>query len=164
MSNFKLTRDRLLGIIAIILGITVTIAGSQLEAMIALDEPGPSLFPMISGVGMAVCGLVMLLRKPKSDEPEKPFASKEGWIRMAILFAILVIYVFVGLEYVGYLISTPLLLMVLYYVLADKENKPKIWFCVLLGLVIGVGLYAFFTSMKISLPKGILLKQFGIKW
>lgn len=163
MSNFKFTRDKLLGVIASVLGLLVLIAGSQLKALIVLTEPGPKLFPMISGAGMLLCGLIILFRK--DDKEYKQFMDKEGFIRMVVLYGILMLYVFVGLEYVGYLISTPLLLMTLYYVLAEKGKKPKIWFCILFGLAVGLLLYFFFTSLRISLPKGVILKRlFGLKW
>lgn len=163
MSNFKFTRDKLLGVIASVLGLVVLIAGSRLKALIVLDEPGPRLFPMISGAGMLLCGLIILFRK--DDKEYQPFMDRAGFLRMAVLYAILMLYVFVGLEYVGYLISTPVLLMVLYWVLAEEGKKPKVWFCILFGLAVGLLLYFFFTGIKISLPKGVILKSlFGLKW
>lgn len=162
MSMQKLSRDRVLGLSAIVFGLVVFLAGSRLEPMIALNEPGPKLFPMIAGGGMLICGALMAFRK--KNKQYKPFMDKAGFIRMCQLFLILVAYVFIGLEYVGYLISTPVLLIVLYYVLAEKDKRPPLWHCILMGLGIGLALYFFFTSMKISLPKGVILKLFGLKW
>jgi len=162
MSGSKLSHDRLLGIISVVIGAIVIFMAMQIVPALDLDEPGPKLFPMISGIGLIACGTSLIVRKPRGED--KPFADKAGWIRMAILYLALVIYVFIGLEYVGYLISTPLLIIVLSYMLADKDKKPKVWFCILFGLVVGLTLYFFFTKLKIQLPRGVILKQFGLKW
>lgn len=162
MSGSKLSHDRLLGIIAVVIGVFVIFMAQQIVPALDLDEPGPKLFPMISGIGLIVCGLVLIFRKPRGED--KPFADKAGWIRMAVLFVTLMAYVFIGLEYVGYLISTPLLIMVVSYMLAEKDKKPKIWFCILFGLIVGLTLYFFFSYLKIQLPRGVILKQFGLKW
>ena len=157
----SLTKDKKLGIIASIIGIAIIAYSMQIEPLMELEEPGPKLFPMISGVGILICGLCVFFRKQTKED--KPFADKAGWKRMAELFLILVIYVFIGLEYIGYLISTPILLMVLFYVLAEQDKKPKKWVCAAMGIGIGVFLYVFFhIIVELQLPKGVIFPALGL--
>lgn len=160
MSNFKLTRDRLLGFAAVLLGITVLVLSSSIKTLIQLSEPGPALFPRICGGGFIIFGAMLIFRKPKE---EKPFLDKAGWIRAASVYVALLLYVLVGLEFLGYLISTPILLFALYMMLADKENKPNPIKMALLALVIGVFIYFFFTkAIGGALPRGRLFEALGI--
>mgnify|MGYP002869388537 CR=1 FL=1 len=159
----SLTKDKKLGILAAIIGAGVIIYSSQIEPLMELEEPGPKLFPMISGAGILICGLCIFFRKQTKED--RPFADKAGWKRMAELFLILVIYVFIGLEYIGYLISTPILLVVLFWVLAEPDKKPKKWFCVAMGVGIGLFLYLFFhVLVELQLPKGVLLPALGLNF
>lgn len=160
MTKFKLTRDRLLGLIAVALGITVMIASNSIKSLLELNEPGPALFPRICGGGFIIFGAMLVLRKPREEEP---FLDKAGWLRALSVYLALVIYVFVGLEYLGYLISTPVLLFALYMMLADKENKPNPIKMALLALGIGVFIYFFFTkAIGGILPRGQLFEALGI--
>lgn len=162
MANFKMTRDRMLGLLSVLAGIAVLISSLSIKSRMQLNEPGPALFPRICGCGFVLFGAIILLRKPKADE--KPFMTKDGWIRVVQLYLILMAYVFIGLTYVGYLISTPILLFVLYMVLAEADKKPKVWFAAVLALGIGLFLYLFFRRLiGVPLPQGVILPALGIR-
>lgn len=160
MGSFKLTRDRLLGLVAIVFGITVLLMSMSVKSLIELTEPGPALFPRICGGGFILFGAMLVIRKPKKEDP---FLDKAGWLRALSVYVALLIYVLIGLEFLGYLISTPFLLFALYMMLADKEDRPNPLKMALLALVIGAAVYFFFTkAIGGILPRGRLFEYFGI--
>lgn len=162
MSDFKLTRDRILGLIAVAAGVAIFISSFGIHSLLELNEPGPALFPRICAGGFIIFGAIMVVRKPKSED--KVFVTKAGWGRMAVLYVILMAYVFVGLEYVGYMISTPILLFALYMTLAEKENKPNPIKMALLALIVGGAMYIFFRHIiGVPLPRGVIIPAMGIK-
>ncbi len=152
----------MLGLISVLAGIAVLISSLSIKSRMQLNEPGPALFPRICGFGFLIFGAIILVRKPKADE--KPFMTKEGWIRLIALYLVLMAYVFVGLTYVGYMISTPILLFVLYLMLAEKDKRPRVWVAALLSLGIGLFLYIFFRKIiGVPLPQGVILPALGIR-
>jgi len=160
--GFKLNRDRILGLFSVIAGIIIFITSLGIKSRLELNEPGPALFPRICAGGFILFGLILTLRKPKGED--KVFITKAGWGRVVVLYLVLMAYVFIGLEYLGYLISTPLLLFALYMLLAEKENRPNALKMALLALAVGVFLYLFFRkAVGVPLPQGKILPGLGIK-
>lgn len=162
MSGFQFTRDRLLGFVSIISGIIIFVTSMGIKSRLELNEPGPALFPRICAGGFLIFGSVLFVRKPKGED--KVFITKEGWGRVLVLYLILMAYVFIGLEYVGYLVSTPILLFALYMILAEKEQKQNPVKTAALALGVGLFLYLFFRKgVGVPLPAGKILPVLGFK-
>ena len=152
----KLKRDHVVGIILLIFGVVVCLYTSQIKAQFAVDglDSGPRLFPYIVGVGLALCGLCIFLTT-KRDKEEKPFLKKDGWIRIGILFALLVCFG-VCMYLFGFLLSAPVFLFVLILILAGKNKVNKL---LAAGIAVGVSLglyYVFVHLLYVMLPKGRL--------
>ena len=117
-------KDRIGGIIFAIFGALVTSMASGIRMPANLSEPGPRLFPCIAGVGMLICGLGMAVTA-KSSGDEAPFLEKAGWKRLGIVALTLVLYYF-GLEYIGFLIMTPIFAFAVIMILSSGKKINRI--------------------------------------
>lgn len=148
------SKDRIGGAVFAIFGILVTILATQIKIPANLSEPGPRLFPYIAGIGMTVCSLGMVFTA-KKQEARGPFLTREGWIRLGVVAAALVFY-YLALEYIGFLISTPVFTFAIILILSSGKKVGKI--AAALAAVAATGtLYFLFQSVfKIFLPSGKL--------
>ena len=63
-----MTKDRTTGLIALVLGIAVAIATSQLPPSTMVNDIGPKVFPFISAGLLIICGAGLLLTGTKKEE------------------------------------------------------------------------------------------------
>lgn len=148
-----LSKDRIGGILFALFGIVVTVLAMQIRIPANLTEPGPRLFPYVSGIGMAVCGIGMAITA--KDRSGEPYLSKAGWKRMGIAGAVLVLY-YLALEYIGFLIATPIFTFAIVMILADGKKVNKIT-AAIIALIATGGLYLLFQkAFLIFLPSGKL--------
>lgn len=151
----KLTKSRITGIVCFIIGILLAYMASRLKPLIELNEPGPSLFPLIGSVGLAVCGVGIFFEKGK-EEPV--FLTKEGWIRVIQLAIPLGIYV-ICIRFVGFIYPMPVFLFAMIMILANKGKRPRILTAAVVSVVVTLLIYVVFTyALKVMLPPGILFE------
>lgn len=156
----KLKKDSVIGIITLlvsawIIWMTVGLEGSGYEG-----DPGPKMFPMIGGVLMAVCGLLLVI---KPEKESKAFLTKEQWKRCGIIFGTYVL--FLVLMYVfGWTVGMPITLFVLTFILSsvsmpDASIKKRIITSLIWAVCCGAGIYlAYKVGLKARVPKGLLDK------
>lgn len=140
--------------IAIIGGVlsVVYLAMAMKYPMGSLSRPGPRVYPLFVGILLLVSSLGIGLgakSKPASDQSEWP--KGEGQWRMLAVLAASLIYV-VALPYLGHLITSAGVMMVVLHVMGMRSWLLKIG----LALVIGIGsLYLFSVILGVPLPRGI---------
>jgi len=115
-----------------------------------------SFFPKFSAIVIAGLGVILFFKplfSKNSENAELIFRmDRVSVIRAIIIFSFMVSYIFL-LHFIGFLISTPLILaMMLYY--SGQRN----WRIILpLIIIVPSLLYSFFSfGMKLVLPQGIL--------
>lgn len=151
----KLKRDQITGVTLVILGIIVFLLVSQFRVPFSTSYPGPKALPMIAVAGFIICGAGIFINSSKSKEPEPVFLIKEGWVRVVCSLGLLAIYV-LGLKYLGYLISTPIIcwLFTTYYAKGSNATlKARMIFSILFTVIVyAIYVYAF----GLGLPTGEL--------
>lgn len=152
----KANRDQITGALLVVLGIVVFIMTSQLKTPFSMSYPGPKAVPMIAAFGFVVCGAGIFAEGLKNrGKEDKPFVTKEGWIRMLVTMAVLAIYIFAA-SLLGYLITTPFAAYALTTLFARGKKsslKGRILFSVLLAVIIYV-IYIYVFGL--TLPSGSL--------
>ena len=140
---------------AFIIWQTLGLAGTAYEG-----DPGPKMFPMIGGVLMAVCGILLMI---KQGEQTPTFLTKEQWKKCGILFGIYALFLL--LMYVfGWVVAMPIILFVLTYVLSgvsmpDATKKKRLLTSLIWAVCCGAGIYlAYKVGLKASVPKGLMNK------
>ena len=146
----------------------IVMAGGLLVAGYAQTFPpmpgqniGPSLFPTVIGIGLALAGGVLAVSGLKRRDT--PWLEIDAWARTprALARVALVIVVLIGYTVVvdplGFLLTGVLLLLVLFAAFGAR----RVW---IVPLAIGVTFaihYCFYTVLGVALPRGVLE---GIAW
>ena len=149
----KLNKQQGLALFYIALGFLVAYLTSDIRALfqVASEDVGPKMFPYCCAGGLVLCGLGKFLTSKNAKS--KPFLDRQGWIRLIIIFLVMAAYV-AGLTYLGFIITTPIMLFGLTCMLAD--GKKLIWWQVLLfSIIMTAAVYFAFTKlMNVMLPAG----------
>ena len=121
----------------------------------SIHDPGPGFLPLLVGVLLAGLSVICFLqaRKGPSAEPKGSWYSTERWKNLVWVLLALLAYA-VALDSLGFLISTFLLLIVLF----RFGMEPQRWAWAIGGSVIAsLSCYAVFELwLRTQLPKGIL--------
>jgi len=121
----------------------------------SIHDPGPGFLPLLVGVLLAGLSVICFLqaRKGPSAEPKGSWYSTERWKNLVWVLLALLAYAVV-LDSLGFLISTFLLLIVLF----RFGMEPQRWAWAIGGSVIAsLSCYVVFELwLRTQLPKGIL--------
>lgn len=148
-----LTRDRVIAIIFMLLSVFILINTQTINVPANISEPGARLFPQLAGVGMLICSLGMFFSK--QPENQKEFLSKDGWKRLGVVFGALIVY-FLGLNFLGFFITTPFCLFGFIYILKSGKQVSPIVMIATSIIVTLILYYAFTVGFSIALPKGVI--------
>lgn len=119
---------------------------------VSSEDIGPKIFPIFASVMLIICCIGKFLT---SNKESAAFCDKEGWKTVGLLIVTFAVYVFL-LDWIGYLISTPVLLVVLVKLLA-RGRKISLVRAIIFALVTTVCVYVLFTLvMNVMLPSGRL--------
>jgi hypothetical protein len=118
-----------------------------------LERPGPALFPMVIGVGLAAVSVglgVEGARTPKEETFLWPYAS--GLIRLGVAIGVCALYIIV-IPVLGQLISGVLLSAGLLWAMRLK----RWWLLIILSVVFSVGVDLLFRGvLGVQLPAGLI--------
>ena len=154
----KLNKDHYLSLFYIGLGVLILFFTSRITSLftVATNDTGPKFFPTLCGIGK-------FLTSAKSN-PKTFLPNKRDYIRLAGLWALLVVYV-LSVKYLGYIFSSLVLMFVMTTLLADTK-KLNVWHRILFAILMVALTYVLFSYViKIPLPQGkwikTLLKAIG---
>jgi putative tricarboxylic transport membrane protein len=140
----------LAGSVAILIGVT-TISGRG-----GYSTSGPRFVPLLVALGLIALSGLYLLRtfiRPDIALAERSAAEDDvtHWATPALIMAALVAYAFL-LEPIGYPLATTAVFVAIARLLGSRSIVRD----VLVGLVLGFGLYTAFTQyLGVSLPAGL---------
>lgn len=148
-----MTKDRVTGLIAVLLGCAVAAATSVLPQSSMVGDIGPRAFPYISAGILIMCGTGLCITGRKQPQV---YYTKEQVGRLVLIFGVVLCYVAV-MYYLGYMIATVAGLYAL-CTLFSKGKDIRLWKRLVFSVVLTGVLYVVFTSVfAIPLPAGRLL-------
>ena len=155
MHKTFMTKSRLCGLLCVLIGAAAAVTASRFQSTGLLDtDPGPALFPLIGGIGLILCGAIIFLQN--NDDAAAPGFGKEGLLRIGKCAVLLVAYM-LGLKYIGFLIST-LVVLFLFCGMFTFGKSLALWKRIVYTvLVTGAVYYVFAEILHVMLPRGILL-------
>ncbi len=163
----KVNRTYIMGILFILFAIFVLWQSSMIPERLVSNEPGPKLFPYISGIGMIVMAVLSMIFDGKKEaeadkDGAKPYLDANGWRRLFLIFAECVIFC-VAMNYFGFWIVS--MLGTFMFIMTLKSGKKiNIVFAIALSIALGTICYFGFTrTFAIPLPKGSVWSRLGIK-
>ena len=156
-------KDKAVGLGSSILGILMIVFAQKVVVLDNLSEPGPRLFPVITGIGLIICGICVfiedILRNRKGEAKAKvqeKQEEKKQIIRRYGINALSLIFYFVSLYLFGFIIATPFGTLAFIYALANGKKVPHLK-AIILCVVVTVAIYFLFVSaFKLQLPQGLI--------
>ncbi len=150
--------DAVFGAILVVLGVAV-IAHVQAFPKIPGQQVGPALFPGLVALGLAVCGVILIVYGLRHRAAQPWFVADE-WTRstrhvVAFLAVIGAVAFYIVLaDRVGFLIVGPAILFVLFLLFGVRPARAAV-VAIVATLVIW---YAFYKLLRVPLPWGILTR------
>lgn len=151
-----MTKNRIAGILAVLLGGAYLAATFRIPVFAAADEIGPRAFPFLVGVVVIGCGLALIVEDIRKGDGV-PFswgflADRVIWLRILATIAAGIIYGLV-LEDLGYLIATVLFMLVVTSLINVGKHVQNVVISLVFSLVTFT---TFALILKLSLPRGLL--------
>jgi putative tricarboxylic transport membrane protein len=138
--------DRLAGLALLVLAVAYGVTASGFKAMIG-DPLGPSVFPLVLAVPLALFSLYLLFRP--DAEPDWP--RRRPFVKQVLAVLALLAYAYF-LEPLGFVLATLLAVVALGCLLG-----ARIWQAGLAGAVVAVVLFVLFNNLlSLPLPAGVL--------
>ncbi len=148
-----MTKDRVTGLIAFILGCLVVVATLQLPPTNMAGDIGPRAFPFISAGLLIFCGAGLIITGRKKEE--QPYFTKKQMGRLTVIFGVMIVYCIL-LCYIGYIISTFLAAFIL-CAMFGKQKQIALWKSLVFAVLLTGILYISFVHVfSIQLPSGML--------
>jgi len=147
-----MTRDRVTGLIAVILGGLIALSTSQLPASTMVGDIGPRVFPYIAAGILVFCGAGLCLT---GKQPSPVYYTKAQFGRLIQIFVVALLYV-LAMQYLGYSIATFSCVFVL-CTMFSKNTRIRWWKRLIYAGIFTTFIYLGIVSLlKIPLPTGKL--------
>jgi putative tricarboxylic transport membrane protein len=142
------------GLVLILIGMAYLASGSR-YGWERVSNPGPGFFPDVIGAlflaGSIVLCFSSFAARRAGTRPPAPHAEPHAGAQLWPLLALLAAYL-LAVEWVGYLLASPPLVLFLARLMGLKRWTPA----VLLALATALGSYLVFaTWLQVPLPRGI---------
>lgn len=143
--------ERYAGIFLLLLGIAVMYYAIVDLNLGTITQPGPGLFPFISGTGIAILSTIWILTNLKTMQQHESLWQK-GELRTPVLAVVIITAYAALLDPLGYILSTVFFLLA-WQIIIEREK----WLKTALITVIGtVAMYVIFSYLlSVPLPEGI---------
>jgi putative tricarboxylic transport membrane protein len=136
------------------MGLFVTVYAYTL-GLKGFHDPGPGLMPFIVGLLLCLVSLYLLvtslLKRDAVEETNKGEEKKVSLGAISLVVGSLIAYALL-MERLGFLITTPLLLMALFRGSGARKWRSIVFTSILTSLIV----YFAFTYLRVRLPPGIL--------
>ena len=143
-----MTKNRITGFIAVMLGAAVGVGAFQLPQSTIIGDVGPAVFPFLTAGILLICGAGLLIT---GGGEATALDSLDALKRLGIIFAAVLIYC-VAMNFLGFVLPTIIILFVLATLFS--EDKPVVWWHKLLyAAVITLAIYFLFHNvLNLKLP------------
>ena len=161
MTNKKV-KDRVLGAVSLLISAWITYMSLQLKATAYEGDPGPRMFPLIGAAILAICGIGLIVAPEKGTGQ---FMTKAQWLAAGKMFLAYIVVV-AGLYVFGFMVTVPIMLFVVTFMLSklsakDTSTKRRLIVSVIFGLVGGAVLYVLYiVALKAQMPRGVFWNLF----
>lgn len=154
----KLNKNQYLALFYIFFGGILAWQTSKVSNLFAMaaGDVGPRFFPYCCSVGLVLCGIGKFLTS-KNKKTKGFIKDRGGWLRLAVMFVLLLVYT-AGIKYIGFLLASMILTAVMTCMLADGI-KLKWWKVALFSVITSLCIYLFFVyAVNVPLPVGVWTK------
>ncbi len=139
-------QDRVLGIVVALIGVYSIYHGTSFSAEKGIMASAGAL-PILAGTILVVlAALLVLAARPRQS-------GFVGQWRQLLYFGILTVAYIYGLSHLGFIMSTPVYLVVMLLLTGNRPLKARVYAGVMLAVIMTAGTYLLFNRMfKLLLP------------
>lgn len=159
----RVSTDLAFGLVLCFAGVAIAVVARALPS-IASQAYGPGFFPSLLAMGLAACGLIMVVRSllqgrnrdttVTSGQVQPSIGRRNlgalAWVVGGLLLIALV------METVGFLICVPVFMVGFLVIVGER----LVWSVVLSLVSTSIAYYAFATLLKVQIPMGLLVGLF----
>jgi len=138
------------------LGLAILICiGSLRLSLGSFQNPGPGFFPFIAGLVVGVLSVMVYFQARRAassaKETKQPLWTNPGGVKKVVLTTIALLVYAIGMDYLGFLIST-----FIFFVFLLRTIEPQRWGLVILEslLASGISYVIFEIWLQAQLPRG----------
>lgn len=143
-----MTKNRITGLIATILGAVTAATAYQLPSSTIVGDVGPAVFPFITAGIFLICGIGLLIT---GGGEKTPLDSLEALKRLGLIFAVILIYV-TAMSFIGFLVPSIAVLYVLSSMFSEDDPKPW-WQKLIYSVAVSLAIYLLFHNvLNLKLP------------
>lgn len=147
--------ERLTAMVVVAGGVLIMIYSWHSLKLGSIQIPDAGLLPFLSGMGLAVLGIIWAVMLQMAREDPKPGSeSKPLWHRPLLSLLLMVIYAW-AMETVGYVTST-VLFMIAWQQVIEREKWGK---TMIISVLATIAMYALFVLfLKVPIPQELFLR------
>lgn len=159
----RLKKDRLLGIIVLLIAVFFAYFTSKLGATNFEGDPGPKMFPYMGSLFLSLCGIVLIVKPDKREQ--KKFLSGDELKRAALLFGIYALFT-IMMKYLGFVITAPIVLFIVSFLFSkisdpDAATKKRVIRSLIYSAAVTAALYlVYVVALDAKLPSGAIMRLF----
>jgi putative tricarboxylic transport membrane protein len=151
MKKFIKKPDAVSATLFLLIGLCI-IGFSSIIEVGSFENPAPGLFPLLSGIGLVVLSLILLIQSVKIPETDIFNLCKEGYFRVFGLPIAMIVYAIV-VDFLGFIIATTLLLFYFMKLVSKYSLQRSFAY----ALLISVTSYVIFNILlEVGLPSGLI--------
>lgn len=140
--------ERRAGLFFILLGVAVSIYTLSTLKLGTIHQPGPGLFPLISGVGIAALAAFWLAANRKCNNDCEPLWQESQWLPPLLGVIVTIVYAAL-MEPLGYTLST-LIFLLAWQKIIEREKWLKASIIAVVGTVTMYIVFAYL--LRVDLP------------
>lgn len=149
-----MNKDKVIAAVCMVVGVAFLAASMQLPSTNLVNDPGPKVFPTIGAVIVIISSAAILLKR--YETAPKAYYTKEQWKKAGIMVSLFLLYL-VLLWLAGFVIATPVVLLLTSYMFTDEGVKVAPWKRILFAIVVTVAIYLVFVKVLVMLlPAGLI--------
>lgn len=148
--------DIILGLVMLLISAGIVIAVKDFPSATIIEGLGPGFMPTLLAIILSLLALVLiiigLINKLKNSPSKATLNFSVSSVKGPIILFASIIFYLLALHYLGFIISTPFLVIASMIIMGSKLKMAFIMSIILTGTT-----YMFFEILfKVSLPQGIL--------
>ena len=149
----KFTKDRQLGVVCLAITAFIIWQCGQIKIRAAeYAAVGPKTFPYLAAVIFAICGILLLLKKPEGKD--KTYMTPKQFLRGMLIFGCYALYVLL-LYLVGLKFAAPVVIFIM--TMLFGKGQTKWWKALLYAVLFSIAFYVLYVIVfQIRVPQGIL--------
>ncbi len=148
-----MNRDRITGILAILVAAAYAFMTSLLPATNMKGDPGPKVFPFIAAALIGLSGLSLVLRKPRAGRSE-PYFNPKAKTRFLLILGMFIFYV-AAMYFAGFIPATLVTLFVFCTMFVQAGETVPVWHRAVFTVAVTFLIYYIFNDLlKLPLPAG----------